>query len=169
MFYGVRLMALEDMCILILGNYSKPYHTSGQGAILPATWKCSEEFFAHQIKMRDPLKLGSISSVTKSSDFATSAPVVSMVSTEPPQPPPFITLIAVPSPTPSSSSSYSNKNYNNRPLLPKSIGNTNATPKPDHQCQASSLPLKATAITPSEYQSQPKNKPNTITSPLLFK
>lgn len=26
----------------------------------PASWKCSEEWFSQQVKMRDPLKLGSV-------------------------------------------------------------------------------------------------------------
>ena len=29
-----------------------------QVGVSPASWKCSEEFFSHQIKNRDPLKLG---------------------------------------------------------------------------------------------------------------
>ncbi|PHU22093.1 putative inactive protein kinase [Capsicum chinense] len=29
-----------------------------QASALPAPWKCSEEFFSHQIKNRDPLKIG---------------------------------------------------------------------------------------------------------------
>ena len=32
-----------------------------QVGVSPASWKCSEEFFSHQIKNRDPLKLGFVS------------------------------------------------------------------------------------------------------------
>jgi hypothetical protein len=34
-----------------------------QAGVSPASWKCSEEFFSHQIKSRDPLKLGFVSAV----------------------------------------------------------------------------------------------------------
>lgn len=29
-----------------------------QGYVSPVPWKCSEEFFSHQIKKKDPLKIG---------------------------------------------------------------------------------------------------------------
>ncbi|CAK9143757.1 unnamed protein product [Ilex paraguariensis] len=56
-----KLRAFMEMCILIPGSSSKPHRTWGtndQGANSPASWKCSEDFFSHQIKSRDPLKLG---------------------------------------------------------------------------------------------------------------
>lgn len=37
-----------------------------QGGVSPASWKCSEEFFSHQIKSRDPLKLGLVSKILHS-------------------------------------------------------------------------------------------------------
>ncbi|XP_031373525.1 uncharacterized protein LOC116188362 isoform X3 [Punica granatum] len=55
-----RLRSFMEMCILIPGSSSK--HRFGAtiygNGVSPASWKCSEEFFARQIKSRDPLKLG---------------------------------------------------------------------------------------------------------------
>lgn len=56
-----KLRSLIEMCILIPGSSSKYYHVGGtkhKSGVSPASWKCSEEFFSHQIKSRDPLKLG---------------------------------------------------------------------------------------------------------------
>ncbi|XP_059593788.1 uncharacterized protein LOC100263200 isoform X1 [Vitis vinifera] len=56
-----KLRSFMEMCILIPGSSSKHLHlglTKGRGGVSPASWKCSEEFFSHQIKSRDPLKLG---------------------------------------------------------------------------------------------------------------
>ncbi|KAJ9188083.1 hypothetical protein P3X46_003477 [Hevea brasiliensis] len=54
-----KLRSLMELCILISGSSSKQHPMMGQGgATSPASWKCSEEFFAQQIKSRDPLKLG---------------------------------------------------------------------------------------------------------------
>lgn len=47
-----------ELCILIPGGSSKLKHTSNQGGLSPASWKCSEEFFSLKIKGRDPLKQG---------------------------------------------------------------------------------------------------------------
>lgn len=55
-----RLRSFMEMCILIPGSSLK--HRFGgamyQSGVSPASWKCSEEFFSHQIKSRDPLKIG---------------------------------------------------------------------------------------------------------------
>ncbi|MQL80088.1 hypothetical protein Taro_012513, partial [Colocasia esculenta] len=55
-----RLRSLMEMCILIPGV--SPQHRPGvakdHGGFSPASWKCTEEFFANQMKNRDPLKLG---------------------------------------------------------------------------------------------------------------
>ncbi|KAK4492507.1 hypothetical protein RD792_003318 [Penstemon davidsonii] len=56
-----KLRALMELCILIPGISSKlrqNWGTNGQGFVTPVPWKCSEEYFSHQIKSRDPLKLG---------------------------------------------------------------------------------------------------------------
>ncbi|XP_062022295.1 uncharacterized protein LOC133738725 isoform X2 [Rosa rugosa] len=52
-----KLRSLMELCILIPGSFLHHHHTDRVGAS-PASWKCSEEFFSHQIKSRDPLKLG---------------------------------------------------------------------------------------------------------------
>ncbi|CAN8253879.1 unnamed protein product [Cochlearia groenlandica] len=54
-----KLRSFMEMCILIPGSslkHSGP--SSKQGGISLASWKCSEDFFAEQIKSRDPLKIG---------------------------------------------------------------------------------------------------------------
>ncbi|GKU86510.1 hypothetical protein SLEP1_g1023 [Rubroshorea leprosula] len=53
-----KLRSFMELCILIPGSSSNHYRTRNQGGVPPASWKCSEEFFAHQIKSRDPLNLG---------------------------------------------------------------------------------------------------------------
>ncbi|KAG8389301.1 hypothetical protein BUALT_Bualt02G0215200 [Buddleja alternifolia] len=56
-----KLRALMELCILIPGISSKirqDWGINGQGSGSPVPWKCSEEYFSHQIKSRDPLKLG---------------------------------------------------------------------------------------------------------------
>ncbi|CAH2062968.1 unnamed protein product [Thlaspi arvense] len=54
-----KLRSLMEMCILIPGSSLKHGGASSkQGGISLASWKCSEEFFAEQIKSRDPLKIG---------------------------------------------------------------------------------------------------------------
>ncbi|XP_020882096.1 probable protein phosphatase 2C 51 isoform X2 [Arabidopsis lyrata subsp. lyrata] len=54
-----KLRSLMEMCILIPGSSLKHGGASAkQGGISLASWKCSEEFFAEQIKSRDPLKIG---------------------------------------------------------------------------------------------------------------
>lgn len=53
-----KLRSFMELCILVPGNLSNHYHARSQGGVPPASWKCSEEFFAHQIKSRDPLNLG---------------------------------------------------------------------------------------------------------------
>ncbi|XP_052291936.1 uncharacterized protein LOC102621122 isoform X3 [Citrus sinensis] len=53
-----RLRSYMELCILIPGGSSKLKHTSNQGGLSPASWKCSEEFFSLKIKGRDPLKQG---------------------------------------------------------------------------------------------------------------
>lgn len=52
-----KLRSFMELCILIPGISSRSYQKNGHGGS-PASWKCSEEVFAHQIKSRDPLKLG---------------------------------------------------------------------------------------------------------------
>ncbi|XP_021898012.1 probable inactive protein kinase At3g63330 [Carica papaya] len=47
-----------ELCILIPGSSLKHHTYMKQGGVSPASWKCSEEFFSHQIRSRDPLKLG---------------------------------------------------------------------------------------------------------------
>ncbi|XP_048138783.1 probable inactive protein kinase At3g63330 isoform X6 [Rhodamnia argentea] len=55
-----RLRSFMEMCILIPGSSLK--HRFGgamdKSGVSPASWKCSEEFFSHQVKSRDPLKIG---------------------------------------------------------------------------------------------------------------
>ncbi|KAK9015395.1 hypothetical protein V6N11_006505 [Hibiscus sabdariffa] len=53
-----KLRSLMELCILISGSSSKHHRAMNQGGMSPASWKCSEEFFSHQIRSRDPLKLG---------------------------------------------------------------------------------------------------------------
>ncbi|XP_030946649.1 uncharacterized protein LOC115971098 isoform X1 [Quercus lobata] len=53
-----KLRSFMELCILISGSSSKHHHSMDQVGVSPASWKCSEEFFSHQIKNRDPLKLG---------------------------------------------------------------------------------------------------------------
>ncbi|KAK9282121.1 hypothetical protein L1049_005033 [Liquidambar formosana] len=56
-----KLRSFMELCILIPGSSSKHHRVGGtnnRGGFSPASWKCSEEFFSHQIKSRDPLKLG---------------------------------------------------------------------------------------------------------------
>ncbi|KAI4341751.1 hypothetical protein MLD38_026436 [Melastoma candidum] len=55
-----RLRSFMELCILIPGSSSKHHsgNTRPQGGFSPASWKCSEEFLTHQIKSRDPLKIG---------------------------------------------------------------------------------------------------------------
>ncbi|XP_027363677.1 uncharacterized protein LOC113871100 isoform X2 [Abrus precatorius] len=56
-----KLRSFMELCILIpgiSGSSSKKYHPVNQVGVSPASWKCSEEFFSHQIKNRDPLKIG---------------------------------------------------------------------------------------------------------------
>ncbi|KAF8673130.1 hypothetical protein HU200_048677 [Digitaria exilis] len=54
-----KLRSYMDLCILVPGISTQ--HGSGsseQGQFGLASWKCSEESFAHQVEIRDPLKLG---------------------------------------------------------------------------------------------------------------
>ncbi|KAL7113000.1 hypothetical protein ACP275_04G035700 [Erythranthe tilingii] len=54
-----KLRALMEMCILIPGVSSKLHQNwSTKSSSSPVPWKCSEEYFSHQIQSRDPLKLG---------------------------------------------------------------------------------------------------------------
>ncbi|MED6184314.1 hypothetical protein PIB30_046255 [Stylosanthes scabra] len=56
-----KLRSFMELCILIpemSRSSSKRYHAANQAGVSPASWKCSEEFFSHQIKSRDPLKIG---------------------------------------------------------------------------------------------------------------
>ncbi|XP_022996359.1 uncharacterized protein LOC111491615 isoform X1 [Cucurbita maxima] len=53
-----KLRSFMELCILIPGSPSKSYKKNVHQGGSPASWKCSEEVFAHQIKSRDPLKLG---------------------------------------------------------------------------------------------------------------
>ncbi|XP_017979335.1 PREDICTED: uncharacterized protein LOC18613280 isoform X4 [Theobroma cacao] len=53
-----KLRSFMELCILITGSSSKHHRAMNRGGISPASWKCSEEFFSHQIRSRDPLKLG---------------------------------------------------------------------------------------------------------------
>ncbi|MED6144131.1 hypothetical protein PIB30_012784 [Stylosanthes scabra] len=56
-----KLRSFMELCILIpemSRSSSKKYRTANQAGVSPASWKCSEEFFSHQIKSRDPLKIG---------------------------------------------------------------------------------------------------------------
>ncbi|PSS14594.1 Protein like [Actinidia chinensis var. chinensis] len=56
-----KLRSLMELCILIPGSSSKIHRISGMkdgGSASPASWKCSEEYFSQQIKIRDPLKIG---------------------------------------------------------------------------------------------------------------
>ncbi|XP_022145963.1 uncharacterized protein LOC111015293 isoform X2 [Momordica charantia] len=52
-----KLRTFMELCILIPGSSSKSKKSDHQGGS-PASWKCSEEVFGHQIRSRDPLKLG---------------------------------------------------------------------------------------------------------------
>ncbi|XP_039822174.1 probable inactive protein kinase At3g63330 isoform X8 [Panicum virgatum] len=54
-----KLRSYMELCILVPGISTQ--HGSGsseQGQFGLASWKCSEESFAHQVKIRDPLKIG---------------------------------------------------------------------------------------------------------------
>ncbi|XP_072990373.1 uncharacterized protein [Typha latifolia] len=56
-----KLRSYMEMCILIPGISSQHHQsrsTLDQGGVWPASWKCSEESFSHQVKIRDPLKRG---------------------------------------------------------------------------------------------------------------
>ncbi|XP_023638549.1 uncharacterized protein LOC17887207 isoform X2 [Capsella rubella] len=54
-----KLRSFMEMCILIPGSsLNHGGASSKQGGISLASWKCSEEFLAEQIKSRDPLKIG---------------------------------------------------------------------------------------------------------------
>ncbi|XP_050941191.1 probable protein phosphatase 2C 51 isoform X7 [Cucumis melo] len=53
-----KLRSFMELCILIPGSSSRSYQKSGHQGDSPASWQCSEEVFARQIKSRDPLKLG---------------------------------------------------------------------------------------------------------------
>ncbi|MFS7975760.1 putative protein-serine/threonine phosphatase, protein kinase CMGC-GSKL family [Helianthus anomalus] len=56
-----KLRSFMELCILLPGSSSKHLYTwghNGKSSGSPASWKCSEEFFASQIKSRDPLKIG---------------------------------------------------------------------------------------------------------------
>ncbi|KAI5680221.1 hypothetical protein M9H77_01448 [Catharanthus roseus] len=65
-----KLRSFMEMCILIPGIPARLHHTGGtndhvslfvvleSGYVSPVPWKCSEEFFSHQIKKKDPLKIG---------------------------------------------------------------------------------------------------------------
>ncbi|XP_019708885.3 uncharacterized protein [Elaeis guineensis] len=56
-----RLRSYMELCILIPG-ISPQHHQNGgtkyPAGVSPASWKCSEESFSHQVKSKDPLKLG---------------------------------------------------------------------------------------------------------------
>ncbi|XP_025828408.1 probable inactive protein kinase At3g63330 isoform X5 [Panicum hallii] len=54
-----KLRSYMELCILVPG-ISTQYGSgsSEQGQFGLASWKCSEESFAHQVKIRDPLKIG---------------------------------------------------------------------------------------------------------------
>ncbi|XP_043696078.1 uncharacterized protein LOC122646565 isoform X1 [Telopea speciosissima] len=56
-----KLRSFMEMCILIPGSSAKRHHggnTKDGVGVWPASWKCSEESFADQVKGRDPIKLG---------------------------------------------------------------------------------------------------------------
>ncbi|KAJ7977340.1 Protein phosphatase 2C family protein [Quillaja saponaria] len=53
-----KLRSFMELCILIPGSSSKHHSSVNHVGFSPASWKCSEEFFSHQIRIRDPLKLG---------------------------------------------------------------------------------------------------------------
>uniref|UniRef100_A0A7N0TME9 Protein kinase domain-containing protein n=1 Tax=Kalanchoe fedtschenkoi TaxID=63787 RepID=A0A7N0TME9_KALFE len=56
-----KLRSLMELCILTPGAPSKHFKggkTNYKGRVSPASWKCSEEFFANYVKIRDPLSLG---------------------------------------------------------------------------------------------------------------
>ncbi|GJN25256.1 hypothetical protein PR202_gb13058 [Eleusine coracana subsp. coracana] len=57
----LKLRSYMELCILVPGISSQHHGSVGpeQGRFGLASWKCSEESFAHQVKIRDPLKLGS--------------------------------------------------------------------------------------------------------------
>uniref|UniRef100_J3N989 protein-serine/threonine phosphatase n=1 Tax=Oryza brachyantha TaxID=4533 RepID=J3N989_ORYBR len=55
-----KLRSYMELCILVPG-ISSQHQGSGDsehGQFRLASWKCSEESFAHQVKIRDPLKMG---------------------------------------------------------------------------------------------------------------
>ncbi|TVU25061.1 hypothetical protein EJB05_27537, partial [Eragrostis curvula] len=55
-----KLRSYMELCILVPGISLQHHGSVGpeQGQFGLASWKCSEESFAHQVKIRDPLKLG---------------------------------------------------------------------------------------------------------------
>ncbi|KAJ4968954.1 hypothetical protein NE237_015655 [Protea cynaroides] len=56
-----KLRSFMEMCILIPGISAKRHHggsTKDRVGVPPASWKCSEDSFADQVKRRDPIKLG---------------------------------------------------------------------------------------------------------------
>ncbi|XP_042518279.1 uncharacterized protein LOC122092049 isoform X3 [Macadamia integrifolia] len=56
-----KLRSFMEMCILIPGSSAKRHHggsTKDGVGVWPASWKCTEESFADQVKRRDPIKLG---------------------------------------------------------------------------------------------------------------
>ncbi|XP_062197155.1 uncharacterized protein LOC133900076 isoform X2 [Phragmites australis] len=55
-----KLRSYMELCILVPGISSQHQGSvsSEQGQFGLASWKCSEESFVHQVKIRDPLKLG---------------------------------------------------------------------------------------------------------------
>lgn len=56
-----KLRSFMEMCILIPGIPTRLHHnseTKDHGSVPPVPWKCSEDFFAQQIKRRDPLNIG---------------------------------------------------------------------------------------------------------------
>ncbi|XP_038987853.1 uncharacterized protein LOC103718236 isoform X6 [Phoenix dactylifera] len=56
-----RLRSYMEMCILIPGISPQQHQNAGTkypAGVSPASWKCSEESFSHQVKSKDPLKLG---------------------------------------------------------------------------------------------------------------
>ncbi|CAL4987178.1 unnamed protein product [Urochloa decumbens] len=54
-----KLRSYMELCILVPGTSTQHGSVSSeQGQFGLASWKCSEESFAHQVKIRDPLKMG---------------------------------------------------------------------------------------------------------------
>jgi len=53
-----KLRSYMELCILVPGISTHGSGSSEQGQFGLASWKCSEESFAHQVKIRDPLKMG---------------------------------------------------------------------------------------------------------------